>query len=79
MKNIKRIIIKVGSSSLVNNGKINDTMFKNLISTINELMKKDKEVILVTSGAIAVGMGKLNLSQKPKNMALKQACAAFSA
>ncbi len=77
MKNIKRIIIKVGSSSLVNNGKINDTMFKNLINTINSLMKKDKEVVLVTSGAIAVGMGKLNLSQKPKNMALKQACAAL--
>lgn len=77
MKNIKRIIIKVGSSSLVNNGKINDTMFKNLINTINSLMKKDKEVVLVTSGAIAIGMGKLNLSQKPKNMALKQACAAL--
>jgi len=77
MKDIKRIIIKVGSSSLVNNGLINEPMFKSLINTINDLIKQNKEVILVTSGAIAVGMSKLGLSQKPKKMALKQACAAL--
>ena len=77
MKEIKRIIIKVGSSSLVQEGKINDKMFEDLMYTINKLMMQGKEVILVTSGAIAVGMGKLNLLQKPKKMSLKQACAAL--
>ena len=78
MKKNSRIILKVGSSSLVfENGKINDLFFDKLINTIQLLMKNDKEVILVTSGAIAVGMGKLGLPKKPKNMALKQACAAL--
>ena len=77
MKDIKRIIIKVGSSSLVQSGKINGKMFNDLIETISKLMNLGKEVVLVTSGAIAVGMGKLGLSQKPKKMALKQACAAL--
>lgn len=77
MKDIKRIIIKVGSSSLVQSGKINEKMFNDLIETISKLMNLGKEVVLVTSGAIAVGMGKLGLSQKPKKMALKQACAAL--
>ena len=78
MKQIKRIIIKVGSSSLVNlDGFINETMIDKLISTINLLMKQEKNVVLVTSGAIAVGMGKLGIPKKPKKMALKQACAAL--
>ena len=73
MKEMKKIIIKVGSSSLVcADGNINASMFEKLINTINDLMNQNIEVILVTSGAIAVGMGKLGLSQKPKNMGLKQ-------
>ena len=78
MKEVKKIIIKVGSSSLVcKDGTINESMFNKLICTINNLMIQNIEVILVTSGAIAVGMGKLGLLQKPKNMGLKQACAAL--
>lgn len=58
-------------------GFINETMIDKLISTINLLMKQEKNVVLVTSGAIAVGMGKLGIQKKPKKMALKQACAAL--
>ena len=78
MKKINRIILKVGSSSLVSeSGIVNDLFFERLIKTIQNLMDEEKEVILVTSGAIAVGMGKLGLPKKPKKMALKQACAAL--
>ena len=78
MKKINRIILKVGSSSLVSeSGVVNDLFFERLIKTIQNLMDEEKEVILVTSGAIAVGMGKLGLPKKPKKMALKQACAAL--
>ena len=78
MKEIKRVIIKVGSSSLVlENGKINIGIIDKIITTIDGLMKLNKDVVLVTSGAIAVGMGKLNIFKKPKSMALKQACAAL--
>lgn len=78
MKEVQRIIIKVGSSSLVlENGDLNEMFFNKLINTISTLMNNKKEVVLVTSGAIAIGMGKLGLSKKPKVMALKQACAAL--
>lgn len=78
MKRKKRIVIKVGSSSLVlENGKINELAFEKIIQTIDQLMKDENEVVLVTSGAIAVGMGILGLLKKPKLMALKQACAAL--
>ncbi len=78
MKNQRRIIIKVGSSSLVlENGQLNNEFFSRLIKTISFLMHEGNQVVLVTSGAIAVGMGKLGLTKKPKQMALKQACAAL--
>ena len=78
MKKQKRIIIKVGSSSLVlENGQLNNEFFSRLIKTISFLMHEGNQVVLVTSGAIAVGMGKLGLTKKPKQMALKQACAAL--
>lgn len=78
MKKQKRIIIKVGSSSLVlENGQLNNEFFSRFIKTISFLMHEGNQVVLVTSGAIAVGMGKLGLTKKPKQMALKQACAAL--
>ena len=78
MKNQRRIIIKVGSSSLVlENGQLNNKFFSRLIKTISFLIHEGHIVVLVTSGAIAVGMGKLGLTKKPKEMALKQACAAL--
>ena len=74
----KRIVIKVGSSSLVEeNGMINYSAFEEIIKTINRLFTKNIDVVLVTSGAIAIGMGKLGLPKKPKKMSLKQACAAL--
>lgn len=78
MKKMQRIIIKVGSSSLVlENGNINIEAIDVLIKSINTLMNQGMEVALVTSGAIALGMGKLGLTSKPKKMSLKQACAAL--
>ena len=78
MKNVERIIIKVGSSSIVtSNGQFNHDFISKLISTISLLMKNKIDVVLVTSAAIAVGMSKLGLDKKPKEMALKQACAAL--
>lgn len=77
-KNEKRVIIKVGSSSLVNkDGSINGLRIKQIIDIINKLMKLGNKVMLVTSGAIAVGVNMLGLKKKPQNIALKQACAAL--
>ena len=72
-----RIIIKVGSNTLVkDNHKINIDNIDKIISIINDLRNDGHEVLLVTSGAVAFGMNKLNLDKKPKDISLKQACAA---
>ncbi len=77
-KNIKKIIIKVGSSSLVNEDlSINQPVIVNIMQSFKELHDKGINVALVSSGAIASGMHELGLIKRPKEMSLKQACAAI--
>ena len=77
-KGIQRIIIKVGSSSLVNKDlSINQPMIVGIMQSFKELSDKGINVALVSSGAIASGMHELGLIKKPKEMSLKQACAAI--
>ena len=74
---MKRIVLKIGSSSLVNDDlSINESMINTIMKSFKDLKNKNIDVALVTSGAVAVGMHELGLSKKPKDMSLKQACAA---
>lgn len=78
LRSAKRIVIKVGTSTLTHdNGKMNLIRMDRLALTISELMNDGKEVILVSSGAIGVGMGKFNLRKRPDLMGIKQALAAI--
>lgn len=73
----KRIVIKVGTSTITHeNGRFNLTNLENLCRSIANLMNQGKEVILVSSGAIGVGVGKLRLPEKPNTIRDKQAVAA---
>ena len=77
-KNVSRIIIKVGSSSLVNKDlSINQPVIVGIMQSFKELQDKGINVALVSSGAIASGMHELGLTKRPKDMSLKQACAAI--
>ena len=72
-----RIVIKVGSSTLTHeNGRTNLERLDRLAMVISELMNQKKHIVLVSSGAIAVGMGKYNLLERPAGMGKKQALAA---
>ena len=74
---VKRIVIKVGTSTLTyDNGKVNFTRIDKLARVLSDLLNQDKEVVLVTSGAIGVGVGKLKLKKKPETVQEKQAVAA---
>ena len=76
-KDIKRVIIKVGSSSLVNKDlSVNNEVIISILSVFKKLKSDGIECALVTSGAIALGMHELKLNKKPKELSLKQACAA---
>lgn len=75
--NSKRIVIKVGTSSLTyDTGKINIRQVELLSQVISDLCHSGCEVALVTSGAIAVGVSKLGFSERPKAIPEKQAAAA---
>ena len=79
MKNKKRIVVKVGSSTLTNKdtGNLNYEKLEDLVKALSDLKDKGKDVILVSSGAVAVGREILKIGTRPKTMAEKQACAAI--
>ncbi len=77
-KNLKRIVIKVGTSSLTyETGKINIKKLESLVRVISDLRNRGIEVVLVSSGAVGAGVGKLNLAEKPSDIRAKQALAAI--
>ena len=77
-KNLKRIVIKVGTSSLTyETGKINIKKIERLVRVISDLRNRGIEVVLVSSGAVGAGVGKLNLPEKPNDIRAKQALAAI--
>jgi glutamate 5-kinase len=71
-----RTVIKVGSSSLTTkNGAIDDASIDSLTSAIAERVRDGRQVLLVSSGAIAAGMAPLGLKKRPKDLATQQAAA----
>lgn len=77
LKKAKRIVIKVGTSTITYaNGKRNFSQIDRLAREISDLQNQGKEMILVTSGAVAVGVDRMGLLGKPKTIPGKQAAAA---
>ena len=66
INNAKRIVLKVGSSLLINSksGKINTSWIKSLAENISFLISNKKELLIVSSGAIALGKNELKLKNK---------------
>lgn len=73
----KRIVVKVGTSTITYpNGKINYEKIEKLARILSDFQNQGKEMILVSSGAGAAGVGRMGLDAKPKTIPGKQACAA---
>lgn len=73
----KRIVVKVGTSTLTyENGKMNLRRIEHLCRVLGDLQNAGREIILVTSGAIGVGVGKLGLPARPQETGKRQAAAA---
>lgn len=76
--NAQRIVVKIGTSSLIHaNGTVNLQTFDQLAYVLSELNNQGKELILVSSGAIGVGLNKLNLKSRPTKIGAQQALAAI--
>lgn len=78
LKKRQRIVVKIGSSSLhhMSTGELNLTKMERLVRELCELKNQGRDVILVSSGAIAVGKKVMNISPGDKDIPVKQACAA---
>ena len=81
LKFARRIVVKVGTSTLSHGEsgkfKLNLYRIEQLIRELADLHNAGKEIILVTSGAIAAGIGKMSLHEKPKSIPANQALAAI--
>ena len=79
IRNRKRIVKKIGSSSLMHKdtGRLNLRKIEKLVRTLVDLKNSGKDVILVSSGAIAVGRTAIGLHERPDELPVKQACAAI--
>lgn len=76
-KDNKRIVVKVGTSTLAHKtGKLNIRRVEKLVKILADLSNSGREIILVSSGAMGLGMGKLGLVKKPTDTPSKQALAA---
>ena len=72
-----RIVVKVGTSTLAHStGRLNIRHTEDLVKVLSDLKNEGHEIILVSSGAIGMGVGKLTLPARPKDTTTKQACAA---
>ncbi len=72
-----RIVVKVGTSTLAHaTGHLNIRCVEALCKVLSDLKNSGHEIILVSSGAIGMGVGKLNLRERPSDMPTKQAAAA---
>lgn len=73
----RRIVVKVGTSTLTHRtGRMNLRGFHNLVRVLADLSNAGKQLILVSSGAVGLGVGQLGLRERPGDTPTKQACAA---
>jgi glutamate 5-kinase len=77
LQNINRLVIKLGSNILTTDQGLNVTVIRHLAMQVHQLIEKGKQVSIVSSGAMAAGMRKLNLKSRPTEIPLKQAIAAI--
>lgn len=76
LRKAKRIVVKIGTKSLTNNrSELDERKVAKFVKDIMALRKRGKEVLVVTSGAVGAGIGKLGLKERPKQLQLLQATA----
>lgn len=78
LKQAQRIVIKIGTSTLTHaSGRLNLELLADLVGQVAVEHKAGKEILLVTSGAVGAGLGRLNLRKKPVSLPERQAVAAI--
>ena len=73
----KRVVVKIGTNTLAKDGGIDAGYFGGVAAQVKALLDSGRQVVIITSGAIGMGAGQLGLAEKPKEMKMRQACAAI--
>lgn len=78
LKEKKRIVIKIGTSTIthMSTGNLNLEKLERFVRLLTDIRNQDKEVVVVSSGAIGAGRKALGIKEKPRTLSVKQACAA---
>ncbi|MFA5058023.1 MAG: glutamate 5-kinase [Opitutaceae bacterium] len=75
---LKRVVVKLGTGVLTSGvGLLNEQRIAAICAQVSGLRQQGTEVIVVSSGAVGLGMGRLGLAKRPRELAKKQACAAI--
>jgi len=75
--NVKRVVVKIGTSSLTKNGGVNTAYVRRTARQISGLLDSGRQVVIVTSGAIGMGAGLLKIAGRVQGIKMRQACAAI--
>ena len=73
----KRIVIKIGTNILTKDSGVDTAYVRKIAGQVNSLLAAGKQVVIISSGAIGMGAGQLELTDRPKEMKMRQACAAI--
>lgn len=73
----KRIVIKIGTNILTRGDRVNAAYIRRIARQVSGLLQTGRQVIIISSGAIGMGAGQLNLQSKVNNIKMRQACAAI--
>jgi glutamate 5-kinase len=74
---VRRVVIKIGTNTLSRDGRVDTGYVGRIVKQMCALRETGHEILIVTSGAIGMGAGQLNLTTRPKDMKMRQACAAI--
>jgi glutamate 5-kinase len=75
-KNAKRIVIKIGTSILTKDTGVDSAYFRRIAGQVDSVLKTGRQVVIITSGAIGMGLGQLK-AERAKDIKMRQACAAI--
>ncbi len=73
----KRIVVKIGTNILTKDDSVDTAYLRRIAGQMNSLLETGREVVIISSGAIGMGSGQLNLAERSKDIRMRQACAAI--
>jgi len=76
-ENAKRIVVKIGTNTLTKDSGIDTAYVRRIAGQVSSLLKTGRQVVIITSGAIGMGRGQLDMAGKAGDIEMRQACAAI--